>query len=54
MTKEITVAILKERLNKLENNGKNTKSPGVVKRLIRRIRNLEGGQNAMELASDAA
>ena len=53
MSKDIVVAILKERLNKLENNGKNTKSPGVVKRLIRRIRNLEDSQNAVESTCNA-
>lgn len=41
MEKEITLAQKKNRLSTLESNGKNIKSPGVVRRLKREIRNLE-------------
>lgn len=40
MTKEIRLAILKNRLATLEMNGKNIKSPGVVRKIRRQIRNL--------------
>lgn len=35
------VAIMKDRLQKLENSSKNIKSGGVVKKLKRQIRNLD-------------
>ena len=35
------LAIMKNRLATLEENGKNTKSMGVVRKLRRRIRNME-------------
>ena len=35
------LAIMKNRLATLEENGKNTKSPGVVRKLRRTIRNME-------------
>lgn len=38
---EQRIAIMKDRLNSLENSPKNTKCPGVVKKLTRQIRNLE-------------
>lgn len=41
MEKEIVLAQKKNRLSTLEANGKNVKSPGVVGRLKREIRNLE-------------
>lgn len=41
MTKEQILNMKKDRLQKLEANGKNVKSGGVVKRLRREIRNLE-------------
>lgn len=41
MTKEIILAIKKNRLNTLESNGKNVKCGGVVRKLQREIRNLE-------------
>ena len=41
MTREQILNMKKDRLQKLESNGKNVKSMGVVKRLRREIRNLE-------------
>ena len=41
MTKEQTLALMKERLNKLENSPKNLKCPGAVRKLRRQIRNME-------------
>lgn len=41
MTREQILSMKKDRLQKLESNGKNVKSMGVVKRLRREIRNLE-------------
>lgn len=41
MTREQILSMKKDRLQKLESNGKNIKSMGVVKRLRREIRNLE-------------
>lgn len=41
MDKDFQLKTLKNRLNRLEQNGKNVKSPGVVRRLKRQIRNLE-------------
>ena len=41
MTKEEKLAIMRNRAAKMENNGKNTKCPGVLAALTREIRNLE-------------
>lgn len=41
MTTEQKVAILKDKLTKLENSPKNIKCPGVVKKITRQVRNLE-------------
>ena len=41
MTKEQTLAIKKNRLLVLINNGKNSENSGVIKRLNREIRKLE-------------
>lgn len=41
MTKDIIIAQKKNRLSILENNGKNIKSSGVVRKLQRELRNLE-------------
>lgn len=41
MTKEQTLALKKEKLNKLSNSPKNLKCPGVVRKLRRQVRNLE-------------
>lgn len=41
MSNEAKLALTKERLHKLENNPKNIKSNGVVKKLRRQIRNME-------------
>ena len=41
MTKENILAIKKGRLEKLRNSEKNIKSGGVVRKLMREIRNLE-------------
>ena len=41
MEKEIKLAIMKDRLNRLGNSPKNIKCPGVVRKLRRQIRNLE-------------
>ena len=41
MTTEQTLAIKKDRLNKLENTPKNIKAPGTVKKLRRQIRVIE-------------
>lgn len=42
ITREQKLAMKKNRLAVLESNGKNIKSGGVVKRLRREIRNMEG------------
>jgi hypothetical protein len=42
MNKEQKLALLEDRYNRLLENGKNIKSPGVVKKLSRQIRNLRG------------
>ena len=39
MTIEQKIVLKKDRLNKLEQNGKNVDSPGVVKKLRREIKN---------------
>ena len=41
MTKEQKLAMMKDRLSVLEQNPKNVKCPGVVKKLRRQIRNME-------------
>ena len=41
MNKQDVLNLKKDRLQKLESNGKNVKSSGVTKRLRREIRNLE-------------
>ena len=41
MTTEQKIAIMKNKLVKLENSAKNIKCPGVVKKLHRQLRNLE-------------
>ena len=41
MTVEQKLALMKNRLATLEENGKNIKSPGVVRKLRRVIRNME-------------
>lgn len=41
MTKEQTLALKREKLNKLSNSPKNLKCPGVLRKLRRQIRNLE-------------
>lgn len=41
MTVEQKLALMKNRLATLEENGKNAKSPGTVRKLRRRIRNME-------------
>ena len=44
MARTHDVSELKFRLHKLRNNGKNLDSPGVVKKLERQIRRMEGGR----------
>jgi hypothetical protein len=41
MTSFEKISIMKNRLIVLEGNGKNIKSPGVVRKLHRQIRNME-------------
>ena len=41
MNKENLLALKKNRLQILKSNGKNVDSPGVIKKLIRQIRNME-------------
>lgn len=41
MTTEQKLAIAKDRLNRLENSPKNSKCPGVVRKLRRQIRGLK-------------
>lgn len=41
ISREDKLAMKKNRLAVLEANGKNVKSPGVIKRLHREIRNME-------------
>lgn len=45
MTNSDKIMALKVRLHKLENNGKNIDSPGVINKLRRRIKKLEGAQS---------
>ena len=44
MTKEIKLALMKERYNKLENRPQNIKCPGVKKKLTRQLRSLTKGE----------
>ena len=46
LTPENKYAILKDRLQKLEQNGKNVKSNGVCKKLCRQLRKLAEGIEA--------
>lgn len=41
ITKEQKLAVMKDKLVRLENSSKNIKAPGVVKKIKRQIRNLE-------------
>lgn len=41
MTQTETLALKRERLNRLQNSNKNVKCPGVVKKLRREIKNME-------------
>jgi hypothetical protein len=41
MSKDNILALKKNRLQVLKSNSKNVDSPGVVKKLIRQIRNME-------------
>ena len=41
MNKDNILALKKNRLQILKSNGKNVDSPGVIKKLIRQIRNME-------------
>ena len=41
MTKEIKLAITKDRYNRLSNTPKNIKCPGVLRKIRREIKNLE-------------
>lgn len=45
MAKRVYLEELKVRLHKLQMNGKNVDSPGVVNKLQRKIRSLEGAQS---------
>lgn len=41
MSQEEKIKIKQDRLNSLRNSPKNVKSPGVIRKLTRQIRNLE-------------
>ena len=45
MTDKDKIALMKLRLHKLENNGRNVDSQGVVKKLRRKILKAEGAQS---------
>ena len=45
MTKEFKILSLENRINKLSNSGKNVKSPGVLKKLHRQLRNLSKNED---------
>lgn len=45
MTTESRLAILQDRANKLQNNPKDIKAPGVLKKLRRQIRSIEKSLN---------
>lgn len=42
MTKEIEIIMIKNRIRRLKSSEKNIKSPGVLRKLNRKLRNLEG------------
>lgn len=42
MNKEIEIIALKNRIQRLKGSDKNIKSPGVLRKLYRKLRNLEG------------
>jgi hypothetical protein len=45
MTKEQALALMKDRMAKLEDSPKCAKCPGVKRKLSRQIRNMEGKTN---------
>ncbi len=45
MTNSERLAIMKDKLNRLENSPKDIKCPGVVQKIRRQIRNLEKSLN---------
>lgn len=45
MTNSERLAIMKDKLNRLENSSKDIKCPGVVQKIRRQIRNLEKSLN---------
>ena len=48
MTKNDKLAIMKDRLSKLENNPKDWKCPGVIRKLRRQVRALGGSVETTE------
>ena len=40
MTREFKIGLLEDRINKLQNNGKNIKSEGVLRKCQRKLRKL--------------
>lgn len=49
-SKEIELLTLKNRLHKLQSNGKNVDSPGVLRKLERRIKKIEQEQGEMQIS----
>lgn len=47
MTIESRIAVLYERKNRLEKNGKNSEGNGVLRKINREIRNLEKQKNSV-------
>ena len=45
MEKEIKILAIKDRIQKLKGSEKNIKCPGVLRKLYRQLRNLEGENN---------
>ena len=45
MTKEFKILSLENRIHKLSNSSKNVKSPGVLKKLHRQLRNLSKNED---------
>lgn len=45
MTNEAKLALLRNRINKIEQSGKSIKAPGVLRHLKREARNLENKVN---------
>ena len=45
MTKELKILSLENSIHKLSNSGKNVKSPGVLKKLHRQLRNLSKNED---------